>query len=60
VKLAAQAALLGIDPLLVLEEPDPLTFAVLQAVVHYAAELADRRDENLAIRIANALGRVLR
>jgi hypothetical protein len=41
-------------------QTDGFASGVMQAVLARALELQDMRDQNLAIRIANALGKVLR
>jgi hypothetical protein len=55
----AKAALLGFDPWLVISVRDPLEFRLLEAAIGEATILADRDDENMAIRIGNAVGKVL-
>jgi hypothetical protein len=60
VELAAIALAAGLDPWRVLTQTDGFGIAVIQLVLARALELQDMRDQNLAIRIANALGKVLR
>ena len=47
-------SLSGLDGMQLLATQDDDERSVLLAIAHRAAELADRRDENLAIRIVNA------
>ncbi len=47
------------DPLEVLDCRDPVRLLALHAATEKAAELAELRDDNLSIRIANQVGRML-
>jgi hypothetical protein len=60
ITLAATASLLGFDSRLFLEGEDPVELLVAQAVVEKAAELREQRDENMAVRIANAVGKLFK
>jgi hypothetical protein len=53
------ALLVGADPWRLLTQTDPLESAILQMALARAIELQEIRDQNLAIRIANAVGKAL-
>lgn len=55
----AHASLLGIGHHRLLRTRSRLEFMVEQQVTQRAVELAEVRDQNLAINIANNLGKVL-
>lgn len=54
--MVAQA---GMPPLRFLSSPDEFEVLVMQQVAREVADAADRRDDQLAIRIANAVGKRL-
>lgn len=55
IEAAAVAASLGVDPMLILKASNE-DLPVVSALLTKVAELAQQRDEALAIRIANAVG----
>lgn len=52
ISLAAHASLLGLDPISVLEERDPVRLTVIEAIVHRAEELDLKHRKSLASLIA--------
>jgi hypothetical protein len=59
-RAAAQLGVLGINPLLFVNSRDHLERAMLQRVAEYMLEEKKHMDENLAIAIANAVGKLFK
>lgn len=56
-KLAAAAAVVGLDVMALLRNTDPVETMVLNTVVQEAIDQAELRDRNLAVLIANEVVR---
>jgi hypothetical protein len=50
----------GIDPVAIFESPDSVLVQFAIKVAQRVSELEDKRDENRAVRIANAVGRLFK
>jgi len=59
VRAAAWVAEAGIDPIWFLNTANDLEQLIAQSIAKVAEENRQRRDRNLAIQIANAVGRML-
>lgn len=59
VRFAAQALTCGLDPRLVLDCRDPVERVVLEAVVEEAARRRGRERQDLAVRLAEVLSKIV-
>ena len=57
--MAAEAALVGVDPMAVLRETHPTNLLVLSAIVERARDLQRKSWKSLAVNIGNAVARAL-
>ena len=60
VESAAQLTYLGFDPWRFLNCRDPIEMAIYQGVAKEVKRLQDIRDHNLAVNIANQVGRLFK
>lgn len=58
--LASHAARFGLDPWAVLDEPDDMKISIFEECVRRATIIEGEAREDLAIRIANAVGQMLK
>lgn len=49
----------GMDPMRYLKSRDPLEIAIMAHIARKYAEFASKRDEARAVKIANAVGKML-